>query len=235
MALAMDIPELRQPLAGAVEIVPTHWIDDDELIELEERYEPLVFERFADGTLLVTPPAGFFSGGSNAILTAQIVNWARAGDRGMVIDSSGGFNLPDGSLFAADTTFVARDRVPERGRTFPIIVPDAVFELMSKSDRVKTTMRKIRAYLSNGVGLVVLIDPYRRRVYVGRAGEAETRDIGDVETLDCSPAMPGFVLDVAAVIDATVAAASGQVAGVGDEDTAERDGGGEGTGRESAE
>jgi Uma2 family endonuclease len=202
MAVAMDIPELRKPIAGAVEIVPPHWIDDDALIELQQRYEPLVFERFADGTLLVTPPAGFFNGGSNAILTAQIVNWARAGDRGMVIDSSGGFNLPDGSLFAADTTFVARDRVPDRGRTFPVIVPDAVFELMSKSDRVKTTLKKIHAYLRNGVSLVVLIDPYRGHVYVGRAGDAEPHDIGDVDSLDCSPAMPGFALDVAAVIGA---------------------------------
>ncbi|HEY6235795.1 MAG TPA: Uma2 family endonuclease [Candidatus Elarobacter sp.] len=202
MALAMDFPELRQPIAGAVEIVPPHWIDDDALIELEERYEPLVFERFADGTLLVTPPAGFFSGGSNAKLTAQIVNWAEAGDHGMVIDSSGGFNLPDGSLFAADTTFVARNRVPERGRTFPVVVPDAVFELMSKSDRIKTTMKKIRAYLRNGVSLVVLIDPYHRHVYAGRAGDDEPRDLGDVDSLDCSPAMPEFVLDVAAILAA---------------------------------
>jgi Uma2 family endonuclease len=198
----MELADLRTDIVEAVEIVPPHWVDDDALIDLEERYEPLVFERFADGTLLVTPPAGFFSGGSNAILTAQIVNWARAGDHGMVVDSSGGFNLPDGSLFAADTTFVARNRVPESGRTFPVIVPDAVFELMSKSDRVKTTMKKLRAYLSNGVSLVVLIDPYRRRVYAGRAGDDEPRDLGDVDSLDCSAAMPGFVLDVAAVIDA---------------------------------
>jgi len=204
MALAMDIPELRQPIEGAVEIAPPRWIDDDALIELEERYEPLVFERFADGTLLVTPPAGYYSGGRNAELTRQIGNWARAGDRGTVLDSSGGFNLPDGSLFAADTTFVARGRAvaPESERTFPVVVPDAVFELMSKSDRVKTTMKKIRAYLANGVALVVLIDPYRRHVYVGRAGDEEPRDLGDLDSIDCSPAMPGFVLDVAAVIGA---------------------------------
>jgi Uma2 family endonuclease len=122
----------------------------------------------------------------------------------MVIDSSGGFNLPDRSLFAADTTFIARGRViaSESERTFPIIVPDAVFELMSKSDRVLTTMKKIRAYLRNGVALVVLIDPYHRSVYVGRTGDDEPAELGDVDSLDCSPAMPGFVLDVAAVIDA---------------------------------
>ena len=202
MGVVMDLAGLRTDITEAVEIVPPHWLDDDAIIELEQRYEPLVFERFADGTLLVTPPAGFFSGSANAKLTAQIANWAKAGDHGMVIDSSGGFNLPDGSLFAADTTFVARERVPERGRTFPVIVPDAVFELLSKSDRVKTTMKKIRAYVRNGVALVVLIDPYRRRVYVGRAGDEDAKDLGDVDSLDCSSAMPGFVLDVAAVRDA---------------------------------
>ncbi len=202
MAIAMELAGLRTDIVEAVEIVPPHWIDDDALIELEERYEPLVFERFADGTLLVTPPAGFFSGGRNAELTRQIANWAHAGDRGIVIDSSGAFNLPDGSIFAADTTFVARDRVPDRGRTFPVVVPDAVFELLSTSNRVKTTMKKIRAYLRNGVGLVVLIDPYRRHVYVGRTGDEEPHDLQDVDSLDCSPAMPGFVLDVAAVIGA---------------------------------
>ena len=204
MAIAMELAELRTDIVEAVEIVPPHWVDDDELIELEQRYDPLVFERFADGTLLVTPPAGFYSGSRNAELTFQIVRWARAGDRGTVIDSSGGFNLPDHSLFAADTTFIARGRAisPESERTFPVVVPDAVFELMSKSDRMRTTMKKIRAYLRNGVRLVVLIDPYRRRVYVGRAGDEEPCDLGDVDSLDCSPAMPGFVLDVASVIDA---------------------------------
>jgi Uma2 family endonuclease len=203
MAVAMDLAGLRTDITHAVEIVPPHWVDDDAIVELEERYAPLVFERFADGTLLVTPPAGFFSGAANAKLTAQIVIWAESGDHGMVVDSSGGFNLPDGSLFAADTTYIAHERVPERGRAFPVVVPDAVFELLSKSDRVKTTMRKIRAYLSNGVALVVLIDPYRRHVYVGRAGDEEVRDLGDADSVDCSRVMPGFVLDVAAIVALT--------------------------------
>ncbi len=131
--------------------------------------------------------------------------WARAGDRGTVADCGGGFNLPDGSLFAPDTTFVARGRAitPESERVFPVIVPDAVFELLSKSDRVRTTMKKIRAYLRNGVRLVVLIDPYRRNVYLGRSGDEEPHGVGAVDYLDCAPEMPGFVLDVAAVCDAT--------------------------------
>jgi Uma2 family endonuclease len=73
--------------------------------------------------------------------------------------------------------------------------------VLSKSDRIRTTMKKIAAYLRNGVRLVVLIDPKRGKVYVGREGDAEPCDLGDVHTVDCSPVMPGFVLDVAAVRD----------------------------------
>jgi Uma2 family endonuclease len=60
-------------------------------------------------------------------------------------------------------------------------------------------MKKLRL-LQNGVALVVLIDPYHRRVYVGRTDDEEPRDLGDVDSLDCSPRMPGFVLNVAAVL-----------------------------------
>ncbi len=94
MALATELAHLRTDIVEAVEIVPPRWLDDDGIIALEERYDPLLFERFADGTLLVTPPAGFFSGARNAQLTAQIVNWARAGDRGVVTDSSAVSTFP---------------------------------------------------------------------------------------------------------------------------------------------
>ena len=199
----MELVELRTDIVEAVEIVSPHWVDDNALSALAERYEPLLFERFADGTLLVTPLAGFQSGIRSATLSTAIANWAAADDRGIVA-ANGGFNLPDGSLFAPSATFVARGQAitPECERTFPVIVPNAVFELLSKSNRVRTTMRKIRAYLRNGIGLVVLIDPYRRRIYVGRQRDAEPHDLGDITSLDCSPAMPGFVLDVAAVLSA---------------------------------
>jgi Uma2 family endonuclease len=198
----MKLAGLRTDIVGAVEIVPPRWMDDDALVALAQRYEPLSFGRFADGTLLVTPLAEFRSGIRSATLTARIANWAEAGDRGFVA-ANGGFNLPDGSLFTPNVTFVARGRpiTPESEREFPVLVPDAVFELESKSDRIQTTMKKIRAYPRNGVGLVVLIEPHPRRVYVGHVGDEEPRDLGVVDRLDCSPAMPEFVLDVAAVLN----------------------------------
>ncbi|MEA2721178.1 MAG: hypothetical protein QOJ39_3042 [Candidatus Eremiobacteraeota bacterium] len=205
MATAMDLPELGTEFERAIEIVPPRWVDDDEIIELEERYEHrlLMFERFADGTLLVTPPSGWEGGSRDSSLVVQVGNWARAVDCGLAIGPSGGVRLPDGSLFAPDVTYISRERwaQADHERTFAHAVPDAAFEILSKSDRVRTTMKKIAAYLRNGVRLVVLIDPKRRNVYVGREGDAEPRELGDVEHVDCSPVMPGFVLDVAAIRD----------------------------------
>jgi Uma2 family endonuclease len=204
MAIAMDLPGLRPDIERATEIVPPRWIGDDGIVELEERYGLLLFERFADGTLLVTPPAGWTSSSGNAHLTYQVMRWALSGGHGKVLDSSGGVRLPDGSLFVPDATYISRERweAADRAPTFAHAVPDAVFEILSESDRVRSTMKKIDAYLRNGVRLVVLIDPMRRKVSVGREGDSEPDDAGNVDELDCSPVMPGFVLDVAAIRDA---------------------------------
>src|ERR1700681_2879136 len=205
MAAAFELDLVPATIDRAVEIVPPRWIDDEELIELERRHADrlLLIERFADRTLLVTPPAGWASGAGEADLGAQVATWAR-GRGGLVMGSNGGVRFPDGSLLAPDATYISRERWmrADHAMTFAHAVPDAAFELLSKSDRIRTTMKKIAAYLRNGVRLVVLIDPKRRKVYAGREGEIEASDLGDVEWFDCSPVMPGFVLDVAAIVNA---------------------------------
>jgi Uma2 family endonuclease len=208
----MDIPELpglpgvHELLGGTVrafEIKPDRWIDDDGILALGTRYDLLLFERFADGTILVTPPSGWEGAGRDSEVIYQVLTWVRSGDHGFAMGATGGVHFPDGALLAPDATYVSRERWArtDREKTYAWVVPDAVFEILSKSDRVRTTMKKIAAYLRNGVRLVVLIDPKRRKVYVGREGDAEPHDLGDVENVDCSPVMPGFVLDVAGIVN----------------------------------
>jgi len=202
MALALDLPGLRPDMESAVEIVPPHWVDDEEILELSQRYDDLLtFERFADGTLLVSPLAGWRPSGRDAELIYQVVSWVRAGDHGLAMGSTGGVHLPDHSLFAPDATYVSRERFArmDKSRTFAETVPDAVFEVLSPSDRIRSILKKIDAYLCNGVRLVVLIDPIRLEVYVGREDDEAPRRLGNVDELDCSPVMPGFILDIAAI------------------------------------
>ena len=205
MAAAFELEMVPAAIDRAVEIVPPRWIDDDELIELERRYAErlLLIERFADGTLLVTPPAGWTSSSGNVDLLLHVATWVRAGKHGLVMGADGGVRLPDGSVFAPDATYISNERwsAADTTRTFAEAVPDAVFEVLSRSDRLRTTMKKVDAYLRNGVRLAVLIDPKRRKVYAGREGEVAARDLGEVERFDCSPVMPGFVLDVAAIVN----------------------------------
>ncbi len=199
------LEDLRvEHLDGPVEIVPDHFVDDDELLALNERLEPIGVERFADGRLLVSPPAGFEGSARNAELTFQIAQWNHARRFGHVADSSGGVHLPDGAMLGPDATYLSHESW-SAGRTdhaFAKVVPDAAFELLSKSDRPDITLEKAMTYLRNGVRLIVLIDPDRRRVHLARAGDERLRELGDVDRLDCSPEMPGFVLDVRAIVDA---------------------------------
>jgi Uma2 family endonuclease len=203
MVATLELPGLRTDIEHAVEIVPPHWIDDDELVALEERYEPLLFERFADGTLLVTPPCGGIGARHSLDLSMQVGAWAKSTKLGVAFGANAGFKFPDYALLSPDATYILAERwyaIDAAARAkFPIVVPDACFETISKSDRVRTTLKKIAAYVDQGVRLVVLIDPYRGHVYVAHHGDAEARDLGDVDSVDCSPVMPGFVLDVAAI------------------------------------
>ena len=203
MALALNLADWRT-VDGATEIVPPHPVADDVLVALGVRYDPLRFERFGDGTLLVTPPADTRSSGANAELVYQVKRWQRErGGDGYVTESSGGVKFPDGAVLAPDATYWAPERWRHASRaTFADVVPDAAFEVLSSSDRVATKRKKLATYLRHGVRLAVLIDPKRRRVHVGRAGAARLEDLGPVRALDCAPAMPGFVLDAAAIFAA---------------------------------
>lgn len=223
MATALRLPELRTAIEHAIEIVPPRWVDDDGIIALEESHQLFLFERFSDGTLLVTPPAGWSGGVANVELLRQVSSWVRANNAGVVLGANGGVGFPDGALLAPDATFFSRARwnAMDRTRTFATAQPDAVFEVLSKTDRITSTRRKMQTYLRNGVTLAVLIDCSRRHVYVGHVGETKTRDLGWIEQLDCAPAMPGFVLDLAAVC------AASDVVG---EDSGQHDRGREGTG-----
>jgi Uma2 family endonuclease len=191
-----------QTLDGATEIVPPHPIADDVLVALGVRYEPLRFERFADGTLLVTPPAGTRSSGANAELVRQVAQWNyERGDGGYVTESSGGVLFPDGAVLAPDATYwSAQSWRGDSHRTFADVVPDAAFEVLSNSDNLTSARKKLATYLRNGVGLAVLIDPKRRRLFVGRAGTSDVVEFPAIQPLDCAPAMPGFVLDLAAIV-----------------------------------
>jgi Uma2 family endonuclease len=175
---------------------------DEELMQLHELNGGYSIERLADGSLLVTPN-GAIGDVRNLRLSAQLSAWQERGSLGRVFGPTAGFRLPDSSVFAPDGGYVRADRwdVLTRSEREDYFrgAPDAVFEIRSKSDRHGAQVRKCASWASHGARLVVLVDPFDRSV--DRWLDGVHDELGAISTLDCSPVMPGFVLDVAALLD----------------------------------
>jgi Uma2 family endonuclease len=193
------LQSLRRPTGVhmTITLMLAHRVTDEELLELSERNPGYQFERTAKGELIVTP-TGMESGRISGEVVIQLGLWNRQTRAGVVFDSSTGFRLPDGALYAPDASWVRLDRwnelTREQRKKFGPLCPDAAFEIRSESNTVVELRVKVRAYLANGAQIAVLIDPEARTVEVYRPGrEPETHR--DPMTVTFDPELPGFVLD----------------------------------------
>jgi Uma2 family endonuclease len=176
---------------------------DEEMLALHACNPGYRVERLADGALFVSPN-GAQGSARNIELSGQLRDWRRSLRLGKVFDSSAGFVLPDTSLFSPDGSYVSAERwerlTPAESEKYFRGAPDAAFEIVSKTDSREQQLAKAAAFAQQGSRLVVVIDPFRRAVDAWRDGVHEP--LGDVAQVDCDPVMPGFVLDVAAILEA---------------------------------
>jgi Uma2 family endonuclease len=117
-------------------------------------------------------PTGYETGKNNADLLIQLGIWNRQNQLGIVCDSSTGFIFPNGAIRSPDVSWIAKERVAqfskeEKAKFLPL-TPDFVLELMSPSDRLKTTQAKMLEYRDNGVKLGWLINPQQQQVEIYR-------------------------------------------------------------------
>jgi Uma2 family endonuclease len=157
-------------ISGA--LVERALVDDDALIELSHALRPARVERL-DGRLLVSPGTGGETGRRNSRLTRLLDEFAEAFEY-VSFDSSTGFRMPNGDAPSADGALIATARwetlTSDQRRTLPPLVPDVVVELRSESDRGRSSIvAKCERWFGQGVGFVVLIDPF----------EADIRTWGD--------------------------------------------------------
>lgn len=175
---------------------------DDGLYELCLANDDLRIERTVEGDLLIMPPAGFKSSHRNAEVVIQLGQWAKLDGTGLATESSGGFVLPDTSMFAPDAAWVRYERLDaltaEQQERFLPLCPDFVIELLSLSDSLADTQAKMRQYVSNGLRLGWLIDPFARDVYVYRPG-ADVEVLHDPEGVQGDRVLVGFRLEMASI------------------------------------
>ena len=181
----------------------TDSIDDRTLEQLCKANPDLRFETDTRGKLIVMPPTGSESGKKNGDLLIQIGIWNRQTKSGVVFDSSTGFKLSNGATRSPDVSWIALARwnsLSEREkRGFASIDPDFVIELMSPTDDLLTTQRKMNEYLNCGVKLGWLINPNAREVEVYRLG-LDKQVLNNPSTLSDDTVLPGLTVDLSDIL-----------------------------------
>lgn len=156
-----------------------------------------------EGEVRRRPLAGCTHGRVSISVGARLA--AHVADRalGTVFAAETGFLLardPD-TVRAPDVAFVTRERVEAVGETdgyFPG-APDLAVEVVSPSDPYQAVVEKVKTWLAAGTRTVVVVTPRLKAVTV-HAGKA-AEELGEADTLDLSPVVPGFRLPVRVLFD----------------------------------
>lgn len=152
----------------------------------------------AQGEIVIVPPAGGESSYRSSSVSGQLGEWARRDGRGKVFDSSAGFVLPNGAVYAPDAAWVANAKLQtlskDQRRKFLPVVPEFVVEVMSPSDRLPAAKAKAQEWLDAGSELVWLIDADHRTVFIYRPNVAPST--WAFSELAGEGAVEGFVLQL---------------------------------------
>jgi Uma2 family endonuclease len=78
-------------------------------------------------------------------------------------------------------------------------VPYLVAEVVSPTDKFSELDEKIDAYLADGVRLIWVIDPQRRKAIVYRPDAEQPTHLSGAGVLDGSDVLPGFQIALSAL------------------------------------
>ena len=173
-------------------------LSDEEFERLCESCEFGSVERTREGTIIVNAPAGGMTSDANSEINRQLRNWWIQHRRGRVYDSCAGFFLPDGSSLNPDAVYVTAGQLTGLKRDdlahFLRLAPAFVIELLSLSDSLAQTAKKMEAWIANSVELGWLVDPYAKVVHIYEPDAAPRIETGS-RAAGSGP-VEGFVLDL---------------------------------------
>lgn len=176
-------------------------LSDAELEEFCLKNDWLQIERTHEGAIRMNPPAGAFTGDGNSEIIYQLRSWWHTHHQGRVFDSNTGFFLPDGSMLSPDAAYLLPKQLEKLTRAqltgFLRLCPAFVVELLSASDSLAETSRKMERWIENGAQLGWLIDPYRQQVLIYQPGSEPC--VFSADRLDGSGPVLGFSLELSKV------------------------------------
>jgi Uma2 family endonuclease len=167
---------------------------EKDVVEAEARLNRLC--ELVDGAL-VEKPMGYYESRLAAALIGFMEIFFLDHDVGIVLGADGMVRT-EGQVRLPDVSFLSWDHFP--GRLLPpgaILnrAPDLAVEVISPSNTEGEMQRKRREYFAGGARLVWQVYPDTRCVRAYTAPDVFT-ELGEDETLDGSPVLPGFSLPV---------------------------------------
>lgn len=191
---------LQKP-GGLVEIKTKPKLTDAEFYHFCADNRDLRIELAKNGTLLLYSLLSLESGHRQCHLLGQLFNWFHSNKKGKIFSSSTLFTLPDGSIRAADGSWVSDEKIaamPETERKkFARLVPDFVIEVRSTSDRLGKLKQKMAdCWIKNGVRFAWLIDPIAEKTWIYRADQPVEELAGFDRSLFGEDVCPGFEFEL---------------------------------------
>lgn len=178
-------------------------LTDEQFFELCQKNRDYRFERTANGELIIMPPTGSETGNYNGKLTQRLFNWADTNELGIAFDSSTGFKLPNGADRSPDASWIKIERwnalTAEQKGKFAPICPDFVVELMSPTDSLPTTQKKMQEYIDNGAKLGWLLNRKNQQVEIYRSGQS-VEILQSPTSLSGEDLLPGFILELKGIL-----------------------------------
>ncbi len=175
----------------------------EQFASMAATYPELRMELTREGRLIIMPPSGGESSHQSSVVGGRLFAWADSDKSGITFDANGGYNLPMGGTRAPDASWLRRDRwealTPEQRQKFLPLCPDFLVEVLSPTDSLTETRRKMEEYKENGARLGWLINPRRRQVEIYRPDQ-EVEVLDNPVLLSGEDVLPGFVLDLTGIL-----------------------------------
>ena len=133
------------------------------------------------------------------ILQFDLQIWMGTGPGGMVVIGNALVRMPGSGRRAADAGWITPEQLagltPQHRHQGIPFAPQFAAEIRSLSNSLESQQAKMEEWITSGVALGWLIDPFLRQVHIYRPGAAP-EVLDDPQTINGEPELPGFVFEV---------------------------------------
>lgn len=112
-----------------------------------------------------------------------------------------GSRIPDVMFFAGDRIQQYKAEHPDHRNRPPALVPYLVIEVVSPTDKVTDLDKKIDAYLLDGVRLIWVLNPERRKATVHAPDLEQPIHLKSDGVLDAGDVIPGFKIALSTLFE----------------------------------